>query len=140
MTSKIVYQGDLRTEATHLQSQTVIETDAPKDNHGKGERFSPTDLVATALGSCMLSIMGIAARTHHIDILHMTVDIEKIMVADPLRRIGEIKVDLHFPKDKSYSPKQKAILEQSAMTCPVFITLSNRVIKTVNFHWPEEVI
>ena len=84
MTSQVRYKGNLRTEATHLQSGTVIETDAPKDNHGLGERFSPTDMVATSLGTCMLSIMGIAGRTHGIDIEGTLVDIEKIMVADPL--------------------------------------------------------
>ena len=135
MTAQIIYKGDLRTEAEHLQSQTIIETDAPKDNQGKGERFSPTDLVATALGSCMLSIMGIAARTHNIELVATKVDIEKIMIADPLRRIGEIKVDFHFPEGKIYTDKEKIILEKAAMTCPVFLSLGENVLKTVRFHW-----
>lgn len=135
MTSQIRYKGDLRTQATHLQSNTIIETDAPKDNQGKGERFSPTDLVATALGSCMLSIMGIAANTHQIDIVDTTIDIEKIMIADPLRRIGEIKADFYFPEGKAYSDKEKTILEKAALTCPVFLSLNENVIKTVHFHW-----
>jgi uncharacterized OsmC-like protein len=135
MTAQIIYKGDLRTEAEHLQSQTIIETDAPKDNQGKGERFSPTDLVATALGSCMLSIMGIAARTHNIELIDTKVDIEKIMIADPLRRIGEIKVDFHFPEGKIYTDKEKIILEKAAMTCPVFLSLGENVLKTVCFHW-----
>jgi putative redox protein len=137
MTAQIIYKGDLRTEATHLQSNTLIETDAPKDNQGKGERFSPTDLVATALGSCMLSIMGIAARTHEIEFIDTQVDIEKIMIADPQRRIGEIKVDFHFPKGVVYTEKEKTILEKAAMTCPVFLSLGENVIKTVKFHWEE---
>jgi len=135
MTAQIIYKGDLRTEAEHLQSQTIIETDAPKDNQGKGERFSPTDLVATALGSCMLSIMGIASRTHNIELVDTKVDIEKIMIADPLRRIGEIKVDFHFPEGKTYTDKEKLILERAAMTCPVFLSLGENVLKTVHFHW-----
>ncbi len=135
MTAQIEYLGDLRTQATHLQSNSIIETDAPKDNQGKGERFSPTDLVATALGSCMLSIMGIAARTHAIDLVNTKVDIEKIMIADPLRRIAEIKVDFHFPEGKNYSEKEKLILERAALTCPVYLSLHEKVIKTVNFQW-----
>ena len=136
MTAQIIYLGDLRTQATHLQSQSMIETDAPKDNQGKGERFSPTDLVATALGSCMLSIMGIAANTHSMDIVETSVDIEKIMVADPLRRIGEIKVDIHFPSTKTYTDKEKKILERAALTCPVYLSLNENVQKTVTFNWP----
>lgn len=135
MTSQIVYKGDLRTEAQHLQSGTVIETDAPKDNQGRGERFSPTDLVATALGSCMLSIMGIAARTHDIDIIDTKIDIEKIMIADPMRRIAEIKIDFHFPAGKNYSEKEQAILERAALTCPVYLSLHENTKKSVVFNW-----
>lgn len=135
MTAQIKYTGDLRTEAIHLQSGTQIETDAPKDNHGKGERFSPTDLVATALGSCMLSIMGIAARTHSIALEGTLVDIEKIMVADPLRRIGEVKVAFHLPEGNIYTDKEKIILEKAAMTCPVYLSLGENVIKSVVFNW-----
>jgi putative redox protein len=135
MTAQIKYTGNLRTEAIHLQSGTQIETDAPKDNHGKGERFSPTDLVATALGSCMLSIMGIAARTHEFNFEGATVDIEKIMVADPMRRIGEVKVNFRFPIEYNYTDKQKLILERAALTCPVYLSLNENVIKTVSFDW-----
>lgn len=135
MTAQIVYLGDLRTQATHLQSRTAIETDAPSDNQGKGERFSPTDMLATSLGACMLTIMGIAARTHEIDIVNTTVDIEKIMIADPLRRVGEIKVQFHFPEGISYTVKEKAILEKAALTCPVYLSLSEKVLKTVTFNW-----
>lgn len=135
MTSEILYTTDLRTVATHLQSGTKIETDAPKDNQGMGERFSPTDLVATALGSCMLTIMGITARTHQIDIEGTRVEIEKIMIADPQRRIGEIKVWMSFPVEKKYSDKEKKILEHAAMTCPVFLSLHPDTRKTVQFNW-----
>lgn len=135
MTSKVLYQGELRTLATHLKSGTTIETDAPVDNQGKGERFSPSDLVATALASCMATIMGIAARTHGMNIDGMELDVEKIMVADP-RRIGEIKVDVHFPAGAHYDDKQKAILERAALTCPVFESLHPDCRKTVRFLWP----
>lgn len=136
MTSKIIYKGDLRTEMTHLQSGTVVETDAPVDNKGKGERFSPTDLVATTLGSCMLTIMGIASNTHGMDITGTEVEITKIMTTAP-RKIGEIIVKLHMKGQANYSPKEKAILENAALTCPVFLTLHEDVKKTVDFIWPE---
>ena len=135
MTSQVLYTSELRTVATHLQSGTIIETDAPKDNHGKGERFSPTDLVATALGSCMLSIMAIAGRTHTIDIDGAKVDIEKIMIADPQRRIAEIKALFHFPPDKKYTDKERKILEHAAITCPVFLSLHPDTKKTIDFNW-----
>ena len=134
MTSKIIYNGSLRTTATHLQSGTVIETDAPKDNHGMGERFSPTDLVATALGSCMLSIMGIAAKTHNISIEDSECTIEKIMIADP-RRISEIVAHLHMKGQPEFSDKEKTILERAALTCPVYLSLHADIKKTVTFHW-----
>ncbi|KAA5532109.1 OsmC family protein [Taibaiella lutea] len=134
MTSKIIYNGNLRTTATHLQSGTVIETDAPKDNHGLGEKFSPTDLVATALGSCMISIMGIAGRTHNINVDLTECSIEKIMVADP-RRIGEIVVHIYMKGQDSFTDKQKSIMEHAALTCPVYLSLHPDIKKTVTFHW-----
>lgn len=136
MTSKVAYSGDLRTSAIHLRSGTLIETDAPIDNNGKGARFSPTDLVATALGSCMLTIMGIVARNHHIYIEGTTCDIEKIMETNP-RRIGEIKVDMTIKGAAAYSDKEKKILEHAALTCPVFESLNADLKKTVRFNWPE---
>jgi putative redox protein len=135
MTSKLTYEGGLRTVATHIQSGTIIETDAPVDNHGKGERFSPTDLVATALASCMMTLMGIAARTHSINIDGTTAEVEKIMKADP-RRIGEVKVKLTFPAGQQYSDKEKKILEHAAITCPVYLSLNEECKKTVDFVWP----
>src|ERR1700712_6024417 len=109
MTSTIVYDGNLRTIATHLQSGTEIQTDAPVDNQGKGERFSPSDLVATALGSCMLTIMGIKARDLNLDLEGTKIDITKIMETNP-RRIGEIKVAINFPESLKPDEKQKTIL------------------------------
>ena len=134
MTSQIIYEGNLRTVATHLQSGTVIETDAPTDNQGKGERFSPTDLVATALGNCMLTIMGIKARDMQINLEGTEVDITKNMVTNP-RRIGEIKVILKFPESLQTDEKQRAILERAALTCPVFESLHPDMKKDVEFKW-----
>lgn len=139
MTSQIIYEGELRTKATHLQSKTVIETDAPNDNQGKGERFSPSDLVATALGSCMLTIMGIKARDMNIDLKGTTIDITKIMVAQP-RRIGEVKIKFHFPPTLRTDEKQRTILEGAAMTCPVIESLHADVKKSVEFCWDEKLV
>lgn len=136
MTSQITYEGNLRTVATHLQSGTVIETDAPTDNQGKGERFSPTDLVATALGNCMLTIMGIKARDMQINLEGTTVDITKAMLANP-RRIGEIKVVINFPESLQADEKQRTILEKAAMTCPVFESLHADLKKDVEFKWND---
>ncbi|MDB5249017.1 MAG: OsmC family protein [Segetibacter sp.] len=134
MTSQIKYEGNLRTVATHLQSESVIETDAPVDNQGNGARFSPTDLVATALGSCMLTIMGIKARDLNLSLEGTKIDITKIMVTDP-RRIGEIKVEINFPENLKPDEKQKTIIERAAMTCPVFESLHPDLKKDVAFRW-----
>lgn len=135
MLSKVIYLGELRTAATHLRSGTIVETDAPIDNQGRAERFSPSDLVATALASCMLTIMGIAARTHEINIVGTECEVEKIMVSDP-RRIGEIKINMTFTNDHRYTDKDKKILELAAMTCPVIESLHPDIKKTVSFLWP----
>lgn len=131
-TIETVYQGTLRTQAKHVQSGTEILTDAPVDNQGKGEAFSPTDLLAASLGSCMLTIMGITAREHQINIENTTCEITKVMVANP-RRVGEINVKLNFPE--KYSDKQQKILERAALTCPVYLSLHPDVKKLVNFNW-----
>lgn len=125
MTSKITYTGGLRTEAVHLKSGTKIVTDAPVDNHGKGEAFSPTDLVATALGSCMLTIMGISANSHDIDIEGATVEVEKIMASNP-RRIKKIRLVMTMPA-KGYSPRDRKLLEAAAHGCPVGNTIMEGV-------------
>src|SRR6202000_3257153 len=113
MTSTVIYEGDLRTVATHLQSGTEIETDAPVDNQGKGERFSPTDLVATALGACTATTMGIKARDIQVDLRAMRLSILKIMKPDP-RRIAGINIVFEFPGTLRVDEKQRAILEKTA--------------------------
>lgn len=134
MTSKIIYNGNLRTTATHLRSGVSIETDAPTDNNGKGERFSPTDLVATALGSCMLTLMGIAADRMGLNIEGTTCEIEKVMAANP-RRISEVHVKMNVPNSSNFSEKDKAVLQNTAMTCPVFQSLHEDMIKTLDLSW-----
>lgn len=131
-TSKITYVGDLRTTCIHLQSGTEIITDAPTDNHGKGEAFSPTDLVATALGSCMVSIMAIKTKDLDLDLKDSTLSVTKIMQAEP-RRIAKIIVALNM--SITTSDKNKTILERAAMTCPVLLSLHPDIEKEVTFNW-----
>lgn len=122
----------MRTEATHLQSGSMIVTDAPTDNNGKGEAFSPTDMVAAALGSCMLTIMDMAARRLGLDITGTRLEITKVMASEP-RRIAEIKIDFHLPGD--YSDKEKAILTRAADTCPVSKSLHPDLRQTITYHY-----
>jgi uncharacterized OsmC-like protein len=133
-TASIIYTGELRTTATHLQSGTVIETDAPVDNNGKGERFSPTDLVATALGSCMLTIMGIKARDNQWPIDGTKVSIQKIMGTAP-RRITGVKVVFDFPAGHNLGEKERTILERAALTCPVAQSVHPDMVQDVIFNW-----
>lgn len=134
ITSKVTYIGDLRTQATHIQSQNTIITDAPKDNHGKGEAFSPTDLVATALASCMISIMGIVAKKDGMTpIESVEALITKIMASDP-RRISEIHITLTFPA-LNYSEKERKIYENAALTCPVAKSLHPEIKQIIDFVW-----
>ncbi len=128
-----VYSGNLRTEAVHELSGTKIITDAPLDNHGKGESFSPTDLLATALGSCMLTIMGISAPVYGYSIDGTTVETEKIMGTNP-RRVVEVKITFNFPKN-NYTDKQKRAIESSARTCPVANSLHPDLKKTIVFNY-----
>ncbi len=134
MTSQIIYKGELRTVATHLQSSTAIETDAPTDNQGKGERFSPTDLVATALGACMVTTMAIKARTMGFDLDGTRVDTTKIMYADP-RRIGKIIAHVYFPEGLYPDEKTREILERTARTCPVERSLHPDLELDFAFNW-----
>jgi putative redox protein len=134
MTSQIIYKGNLRTEAIHLQSGSVIETDAPVDNHGKGERFSPTDLLATSLGACMMTVMGIKARDMNIDLTGTIIDITKIMAADP-RRVSEIKAVINFPSELHLDEKSRTILERTALTCPVQYSLNADLKTDIQFTW-----
>lgn len=132
-TSRIIYLGDLRTEAEHLRSGNKIVTDAPLDNQGRGEFFSPTDLLATSLGSCMLTIMGIAAQTHGFNIDGTRVGITKVMGTNP-RRVVEVVVELTFPHN-SYTAKERKLLELAARECPVAHSLHPDIKQTVKFHF-----
>ena len=119
MTSTVVYNGALRTTSTHLKSGSSFETDAPTDNHGKGERFSPTDTLATSLASCMVTTMGIKARSMGFDLDGLRVDVLKIMKSEP-RRVGGIELAFHIPDSlKEVDEKTKTILKNTANTCPV---------------------
>jgi len=133
MTSELVYLGGLRTEAKHIQSGSIIVTDAPTDNQGKGEAFSPKDLTATSLGACMLTTIGIAANTHNIKFDGAKATVQKIMAANP-RRIAEIKIVLDFPKN-NYTEKEKAILKNTALTCPVAISLHPDIKQDVTLNF-----
>lgn len=132
-TSKIIYKGNLRTEAVHVRSGQTIITDAPIDNNGKGEAFSPTDLLATSLGNCMLTIMGIVAGRNNINIEGARVEITKVMAENP-RRVAEIIVEFTMPPN-NYSEKEKQLLENAARTCPVAKSLSQELKQTVNFSY-----
>jgi uncharacterized OsmC-like protein len=134
MTSKVTYLGGLRTEAQHLASQETIITDAPKDNQGKGEAFSPTDLVATALASCMITIMGIKARDLGIDLTGTQAEITKIMGTEP-RRISSLQIQLTF--NSSFDSKTQTLLERAALTCPVAHSLHPDLRQEVLFIWPS---
>jgi putative redox protein len=119
MTSTVVYEGGLRTTCTHLQSNNSFETDAPVDNHGKGERFSPTDLMATSLANCMITVMGIKARMMDFDLDGVKIEVLKIMKPDP-RRVGGIDLTFHIPDSlKTIDEKTKTILKHTGDTCPV---------------------
>ena len=134
MTAAIVYKGELRTEAEHLHSHSKIETDAPLDNQGKAERFSPTDLMATSLGSCMLTIMGIKARDMQLDLEGVKIEIQKHMKSDP-RRVGAIDVTFHFPSHLQLDEKQRTILKNAAITCPVAKSIHPEIEQNVVFNW-----
>ena len=131
---KTVYLGDLRCEATHLDSGSQLRTVAPKDNNGDGSLFSPTDLFATSLGCCMLTIIGMTARTHDFSIDGTTITTEKIMAANP-RRVAELHLDIELPAGSSYSDKEKALIENAAKTCPVANSLHPDIKKVIVFHW-----
>ena len=130
---EIAYQGQLRCEAIHGPSGTRLSTDVPKDNHGKGESFSPTDLVATALGTCMLTVMGIVAQRHNISLVGTTVTVVKDMAAAPVRRIGRLTVDIRVPGP--LDEEQRKLLENAARTCPVHKSLHPDIEIPVVFHW-----
>lgn len=133
-TSFVKYIGDLRTESEHLASKQVIITDAPVDNHGKGQAFSPTDLMATSLANCMLTVMGIKAQGEGMTSIDgTTAEVTKIMYAEP-RRVGEIHIKLTFPKN-NFSDKEKKIYEHTAHTCPVAKSLHPDLKQVLEFIW-----
>jgi uncharacterized OsmC-like protein len=132
MTSKVTYLGDLRTVSIHLQSGSEIISDAPLDNNGKGEAFSPTDTVANALASCMMTVMGIKARDMKVDLKGSVAEVTKIMNVEP-RRIGAIEIV--FDMQALTDEKNKTILERTAMTCPVFLSLNTDIEKRITFNW-----
>lgn len=132
MTSKVTYLGNLRTSSIHLQSGAEIISDAPLDNNGKGEAFSPTDTVANALASCMMTVMGIKARDLNLDFEGSTAEVTKIMQAEP-RRISAIEVV--FEMNLAANEKTKTILERTARTCPVFLSLNPEIEKRITFNW-----
>ena len=132
-TVKTVYLGDLRTENEHLQSGNKIITDAPIDNQGKGEAFSPTDLLATALGNCIMTIMGIKARDRGIDIRGTEIEITKIMASSP-RRVAEVVVEFTFPKG-NYTDEDKQLIESVAGKSPVPLSLHPDLKQTIKFNW-----
>jgi putative redox protein len=131
---KSIYLGDLRTESLHYQSQTQIITDAPTDNHGKGEAFSPTDLLCVSLANCKMTTMGIVAQRDNIDLKGMTCEIEKVMQATP-RRIAEIIIKLEVPNPERFDEKTRTILRNAALKCPVAMSLSPDVKQTVSFNF-----
>lgn len=133
MTSEVLYNGDLRTTCTHLKSGSSFETDAPVDNNGKGERFSPTDLLATSLATCMITVMGIKARTMDFDLTDVRIEVLKKMAADP-RRVSGIDLKFHIPQNlEALDPKTIAILKNTGNTCPVAKSLHPDIIVTTDW-------
>ncbi|WP_297798396.1 OsmC family protein [uncultured Eudoraea sp.] len=132
MTSKVTYIGELRTSSIHLRSGNEIITDAPVDNNGLGQAFSPTDTVATGLASCMLTMMGIKARDMDVDLINAVAEVTKHMAEAP-RRISRIDIALRLPSN--CTEKQRKILEHTARTCPVLLSLHTDIKKQITFHW-----
>ncbi len=132
-TSEVVYIGELSTEATHLRSSSSITTDAPVDNNGLGRTFSPTDLLATSLASCMLTIMGIRANESNLDITGTTASMTKIMDANP-RRVSEIVIEIEIV-DRGLTDVNRSVLEKAAVTCPVAMSLSDSLKQRVSFKY-----
>lgn len=136
MTSRVIYQGQLRTQAEHVRSGKTIVSDAPTDNHGLGEAFSPTDLVATALASCMLTVMGIKAESMDLDLSGMTAEVTKTMQSGP-RRIAKVEVIVDMP-ERNYSKLDRALLERTARTCPVARSLADATKQEITFRWKTD--
>lgn len=134
MTASIVYKGDLRCECTHLQSGTVIETDAPTDNRGKGERFSPTDTLCVALATCVITTMALKANDMNINLAGTAIAVTKHMLSDP-RRIGKVDVILSFPDTLAVEEKDRLILQRVGDHCPVAKSLHPDLQVNIEYHW-----
>lgn len=134
MTASVVYKGSLRCECTHMQSGTIIETDAPTDNLGKGERLSPTDTLCVALGTCIITTMGIRAQDMGIDLGGTTLSVTKHMLAEP-RRVGKIEVDLKFPATLQLDEKDKIFLQKVGDNCPVMKSIHPDLEVMVRYDW-----
>ncbi len=134
MTASIIYQGHLRCTATHLQSGTVIETDAPTDNHGKGERFSPTDMLCVSLSTCIVTTMALKAREMEIELEGTVIQVTKHMLSDP-RRIGKIEILLNFSSNLKLEDKEKTILERTGNNCPVAKSIHPELEVKVEYNW-----
>ena len=133
-TARVTYEGGLRTQAIHLQSNNQIITDAPVDNHGKGEAFSPTDLLASSLASCMLTIMGIKADSMNLDISGTQAEVTKVMAAEP-RRVSEVHIDIKFAQ--TFDTRTQKVLEQAALACPVAKSIHPDIQQIINFYYAE---
>lgn len=133
-TASVIYQGQLRCQATHNQSGSIMETDAPTDNRGKGERFSPTDLLCVSLGTCIITTMGIKATDMEIDLTGATLQIQKYMYADP-RRVGKIEITLDFVKTLNLSEKDRTILQRVGDSCPVQKSIHPDIETVIIYNW-----
>ncbi len=134
MTSSIVYKGSLRCEATHLQSGSFLETDAPTDNRGKGERFSPTDLLCVSLATCIVTTMGIKAMDMGIDLSNTKLEVTKHMLSEP-RRVGKVDIALFFHAGLQLDEKDKIILQRTGDNCPVIKSLHPDMEVLVTYNW-----
>ncbi len=135
MTASIIYKGHLRCECTHIQSGTIIETDAPTDNKGKGEKFSPTDMLCVALATCIVTTIGIKTGDMGIDLTGTTMEVTKHMINEPMRMIGAIDISLHLPTTLHLDDKQKTIIKRIGETCPVSKSLNKDVVVNVVYNW-----
>ncbi len=134
-TSSVVYKGDLRTSCTHIQSGSTILTDAPTDNHGSGENFSPTDLMSTSLAACMITIMGISANGHGFELGPVSATVTKHMTSNP-RRVSKIQVDLEFP-EKKFTEREQNLLKVAALNCPVAKSIHPEIEQEVVFRFAQ---
>lgn len=133
MTAKIIYEGDLRCSCTHLQSESIIETDAPTDNRGKGERFSPTDLLCVSLATCIVTTMGIKANDMNIDLKNSKLEVTKHMLANP-RRVGKIEIEL-FLQAKNATEADCQLLQKVGDNCPVIKSINPDIDTVINYNW-----